>query len=288
MEIEWDSLLLDAGIDVPFGKEQFNILCPFHSDAVASCSINIEKGVWICHAGCGQGSLKYFLTKVLQISLEEVETLIQKPVTTFDVNMFEDVHPTEDYLMDIDSPDDFKVGSYPPWIFKRGFSTTVLQSWGCGINKYGDMIIPVKHDNRQVGWISRRQNAVPKYMYSKGFKKSQVLFGGDQLTSASFICITEGALDTMWLAQHGFSSVALLGAVMSKTQEKLIRNLPTSELVLCLDSDEVGRKGVADMMTTLNSSFMVSYIELPKGYKDVQEIRRKDDLTKVIDQRYYW
>ena len=288
METEWDSLLLDAGIDVPFGTEQFNLLCPFHSDTVASCSINIEKGVWICHAGCGQGSLKYFLTKVLQISLDEVEALIQKPIATFDIHMFEDVHPTEDYLMDIDSPDDFKMGSYPPWIFKRGFSTTVLQSWVCCINKYGDMIIPVKHDNRQVGWISRRQNAVPKYMYSKGFKKSQVLFGGDQLTSASFICITEGALDTMWLSQHGFSSVALLGAVMSKTQEKLIRNLPTSELVLCLDSDEVGRKGVADMMTTLNSSFMVSYIELPKGYKDVQEIRRKDDLTKVIDQRYYW
>ena len=75
---------------------------------------------------------------------------------------------------------------------------------------------------------------------------------------------------------------------MSRTQEKLIRSLPTSELVLCFDSDKAGQKGILDMMTTLNSSFMVSYIELPKGYKDVQEIRRKDDLTKVIDQRYYW
>ena len=288
METEWDSLLLDAGIDVPFGADQFNILCPFHSDTVASCSINIEKGVWICHAGCGQGALTYFLAKVLDLPLDEVEALIQKPAATFDINMFEDIQPTDTYLMDIDSPDDFKEGSYPPWIFKRGFSTVVLQSWGCGINKYGDMIIPVKHDNRQVGWISRRQNAVPKYMYSKGLKKSRVLFGGDKLAPAPFICITEGALDTMWLSQHGFPSVTLLGAVMSKAQEKLIRNLPTSELVLCLDGDTAGRKGVLDMMVTLNSSFMVSYIELPKGCKDVQEIRRKDDLTKVIDQRYYW
>ena len=89
METEWDSLLLEAGIDIPFGTEQFNILCPFHSDNVASCSINIGKGVWICHAGCGQGSLKYFLSEVLQISLDEVEALIQKPIATFDIHMFD-------------------------------------------------------------------------------------------------------------------------------------------------------------------------------------------------------
>ena len=73
MGTEWASLLLEADIDVPFGTDEFNILCPFHSDTVASCSINIDKGVWICHAGCGQGSLKYFLAKILNQSPEEIE-----------------------------------------------------------------------------------------------------------------------------------------------------------------------------------------------------------------------
>jgi len=288
LKTEWDSLLLDVGIDVPFGTEQFNIICPFHSDNVASCSININKGVWICHAGCGQGSLKYFLANILQINPTEVEKLIQKDTASFDINLFEDIQPTDTYMADIESPEDFKEGTYPPWIFNRGFSTTSLREWGCGINRYGDMIIPVKMESRQVGWISRRQNAVPKYMYSKGFKKSRVLFGIDKLKTSPFICITEGALDTMWLVQHGFPSVALLGAIMSRMQEELIRKLPTSELVLCLDGDAAGRQGVSNMMTNLNNSFMISYIELPNGCKDVQEIRRKDDLTKTIAQRYYW
>ena len=62
--MDWISLLLDHDIDVPVEKTQFNIPCPFHNDTVASCSINTEKGVWICFAGCGQGGLPYFIFKL--------------------------------------------------------------------------------------------------------------------------------------------------------------------------------------------------------------------------------
>ena len=53
--IDWVEALIDAGLDMPKHSDEFSVSCPFHSDKVASCSINIEKGVWICFAGCGQG-----------------------------------------------------------------------------------------------------------------------------------------------------------------------------------------------------------------------------------------
>jgi hypothetical protein len=37
--------------------------CCFHDDRTASLSINLEKGVWKCHAGCGQGGLIDFEQK---------------------------------------------------------------------------------------------------------------------------------------------------------------------------------------------------------------------------------
>lgn len=61
--MDWHSILLSYGIDIQY-EDEFNILCPFHEDSVSSCSINTEKGVWICFAGCGQGSLKYFIYKL--------------------------------------------------------------------------------------------------------------------------------------------------------------------------------------------------------------------------------
>lgn len=38
--------------------------CPFHDDSRPSFSANTETGLWICHAGCGQGSFAQFLNMV--------------------------------------------------------------------------------------------------------------------------------------------------------------------------------------------------------------------------------
>jgi putative DNA primase/helicase len=39
---------------------ELTALCPFHDDRSPSFSANIEKGVWKCHAGCGEGGLIEF------------------------------------------------------------------------------------------------------------------------------------------------------------------------------------------------------------------------------------
>ena len=49
---DWASLLMDAGVNVPNETDEFNVPCPFHEDVSPSLSINIEKGLWICHVGC--------------------------------------------------------------------------------------------------------------------------------------------------------------------------------------------------------------------------------------------
>lgn len=37
-----------------------SVRCPFHDDRQASLSVNVEKGAWKCHAGCGQGGVVEF------------------------------------------------------------------------------------------------------------------------------------------------------------------------------------------------------------------------------------
>ena len=41
-----------------------NAKCPLHNDRTASLSVNLEKGVWKCHAGCGQGGIIDFEMKL--------------------------------------------------------------------------------------------------------------------------------------------------------------------------------------------------------------------------------
>ena len=291
MENDWASILTDVGINVPISDNQFNIACPFHMDNQPSLSINIDRGVWICHVGCGQGSLKSFLKEYLEFSWDETNNYLQKRYASFDVNLF-DMEDTNEEIQSKDLVFPFEIGLVPPWIFDRGFSKSTLRKWECAIDDEGSLVIPVKDKKGLLtGWISRRLYLTPKYLYSKGFKKSHNLFGIHLLKPSEFICITEGSLDTMWLDQLGYTSVALLGAHMSKIQEDLLINLPTKELVICLDNDEAGINASEDMLTRLSNRCIVSVINIPKtgkGYKDVQDIKDREVLAKIIKQRKLW
>ena len=288
-EIDWGKILLSADIDVPNSRSEFSIPCPFHLDNSPSCSINIDKGVWICHAGCGQGSLKNFIKRKMGLTNSEVEQMVSESEFELDLDFFEEYQSTDERLEEVGLPKDFVLGEYPEWIFKRGFIKETLKDWECGTNIYGDLLIPIRDiASRLVGWVSRRREAVPKYMYSKGLKKSQVLFGAHKLEPTPFVCITEGTLDAMWLSENGYPAVALLGMSMSKKQQQLISSLRTQEIVLCLDSDVAGQTGLNNALREFSNTVMNSYVQLPDNYKDVQEIKDKKILDNVINKRYYW
>ena len=285
--VNWASLLLDAGIDVPLERDQFNISCPFHIDDLPSCSINVTIGKWICFAGCGQGSLVTLLSKFTGQGIENIQRDIANNAVEFDFDFFENEFPSEDELSEVEYPGKRQI--VPEWIFDRGFSRKTLKDWDCGMNEYGDLIIPV-YDAKQrlVGWMERRIDATPKYMYSKGLKKSQLLFGEHKIQSTQTICITEGALDTMWLNQNDYTSVALLGASFSYAQQDRLKALRPEEIVLCLDNDDAGQTAINRINSCMRDSCVVSWIELPERVKDVQEIRQQTLLKQVIDNRVFW
>ena len=278
---------MDSGIDVPLECDQFNISCPFHIDELPSCSINVTLGKWICFAGCGQGSLVTFLSRLTGQDIQKVQQNIANNEVEFDFDFFENEFPSEDELSEVEYPGKRQI--VPEWIFDRGFSRKTLKAWDCGMNEYGDLIIPV-YDAKQrlVGWMERRIDATPKYMYSKGLRKSQLLFGEYKIQSTQTICITEGALDTMWLNQNGYTSVALLGASFSYAQQNRLKALHPEEIVLCLDNDDAGQKAMNKISSCMKDSCMLSWIELPEQVKDVQEIRQQTLLKQVIDNRVFW
>ena len=278
---------MDSGIDVPLECDQFNISCPFHIDELPSCSINVTLGKWICFAGCGQGSLVTFLSRLTGQDIQKVQQNIANNEVEFDFDFFENEFPSEDELSEVEYPGKRQI--VPEWIFDRGFSRKTLKAWDCGMNEYGDLIIPV-YDVKQrlVGWMERRIDATPKYMYSKGLRKSQLLFGEHKIQSTQTICITEGALDTMWLNQNGYTSVALLGASFSYAQQNRLKALHPEEIVLCLDNDDAGQKAMNKISSCMKDSCMLSWIELPEQVKDVQEIRQQTLLKQVIDNRVFW
>lgn len=48
---------------VSFRGTQCMVQCPFHDDGSASLSLNLDRGIWFCHTGCGNGGIVDFEKK---------------------------------------------------------------------------------------------------------------------------------------------------------------------------------------------------------------------------------
>lgn len=66
MRLDLASLFSDHVNDLrPTGSNGQHIgLCPLHDDKVPSFSVNLDEGLWICHAGCGSGDAAEFAARL--------------------------------------------------------------------------------------------------------------------------------------------------------------------------------------------------------------------------------
>jgi hypothetical protein len=62
------------------GKAQRTVCCPFHKDRKKSLSINLDTGLWNCHAGCGHGNLAKFRALLNDDAKPSEPDQIEKPI----------------------------------------------------------------------------------------------------------------------------------------------------------------------------------------------------------------
>ena len=125
MATDWGQILLKHGFDVPVEKVEFNILCPFHVDSAPSCAINVDKGLWICFRGCGQGSLKTFLQKYLGVPWSELDGQLEQAQWSLD--LWDELEPLiADPIPDVELPNGLPIPDNH-WIFRRGFQRSILE-----------------------------------------------------------------------------------------------------------------------------------------------------------------
>lgn len=111
------------------------------------------------------------------------------------------------------------------------------------------------------------------------------MFALEKVTNHEFVCVTEGPLDTMWLWQNGYPSVAIFGANLSHTQIQLLSKIRTPELVLAFDNDDTGRKITKYAQEKLGDRFKISILDLKNYGKDVQEIRNPEIIRDIMERR---
>jgi DNA primase len=124
------------------GSEDAKASCPFHDDVTPSFYINTKNGLWICHAGCGAGSLPKLL-RLLGMSRDQAKELLE-PIR-HDIKSHaerrrlqnESRFRKDPFLGEHILPEDI-LGAYdycPVYLTSRGFDPKLLRSYDVGYDQ---------------------------------------------------------------------------------------------------------------------------------------------------------
>lgn len=230
--------------------------------------INLKTGVYHCFHCDYSGKLK---TKYSLANLQE-----KSKIST-------DKGSSEVYLRPFN-----KQALTPEQIFalhKRGLSDEDIKYYQISGGKR------IQIPNRVIGnfsdmicaWEWRKDKVTkynPKYLYSEGVEKSQVLFNIQNIKENSDITLCEGIFNAI---TAGRNAVASYGCSLSDRQLALLLSAKPKSITIAYDSDAPGQKGalkVLDMLRKTRYSGKVYYILLPKGV-DI------NDLGKERYKAYY-
>lgn len=199
---------------------------------------------------------------------------------------FESRHLSRDlqnkYSLGYAPEDGFKTIEY---LVSKGFSYKTLEEAGIATHvsdgyldrNHGRIIYPIfDEQNRPIAYSARRLNDdedVPKYVNSVDsdiFHKSEILYNYSHALEASLregkVYVVEGFNDVYALARIGLDgAVALMGTALTNKHIALLRALK-SEIILCLDPDEAGKKAMIKASDMLDKAHLDYSMKLfPRG-----------------------
>jgi DNA primase len=281
-----ERFLGSVGIEILGGsRSEIYCSCPFHDDSHASFWINRRTGLWICAAGCGKGSIDR-LAQMLGVEIS-IEPDISNLVELVEMYLAPKPKPfvlSDNYLKPFKSDNLW-------YLWDRGFSQEILEKFEVGFdNSTKRIVIPARNKKGQLMGIIRRatkSEQKPKYLYSEGMGKSELLFGMDKMDRQEYIILVEGSLDCMWMHQMGFTNtVSILGSSLSEDQAELLKQIE-KKVLLFFDNDTAGYKGMFAAAEALEYYKVYVPNDYPEGKNDPQELTYQE-ISNMIENRKFF
>ena len=277
--------------------------CPFHEDARPSMTVNVEKGVYHCHASsCGEeGNVLEFVAGMEGSDLRSAASTIgdicninlaaprhrnskakvakkkaakvdRKPAMKADKAPVEATAPASEvntpltFSLTLDR--DHEYGA------SRSLSSSVIELFEMGYAGKGTMAgrwcVPIHTvAGDLVAYIGRyAADPVPedeiKYKLPKGFNKDLELFNLHRVAEHSKVAVlVEGVFDAIRLYSLAMPAVALLGSSISDAQIALLKASGFTSAVVLLDCNTV--KAERKLVHRVSREMFVRSVALPDG-----------------------
>lgn len=317
MEVDVEKLLEIWNIDtVDVGNELVGD-CPWRNHKTGGRKFYINKlsGLWDCKA-CGdkQGNLIQLVAVMEELDYADAFEFIKDRANEIDLDTLperisEILHGEEGRIRTRTVKQmreetekvisKFAVGVQTDFWQGRGFGVWDVRLWRLAYNAWADdgyrYLIPVMSNNVPIYYIKRSSSSDMriKYMYQRGFPKSEMLFGMELSEHASKLILVEGPLDAIRVSaalrrrhvDDQYGVVAILGNHLSEKQGDIIHEY-ADEVILFFDNDKGGREATENAMESLGKgllTFRVNY-EGMEAYKDPGDMNDRQ-IVEMIESR---
>lgn len=242
------------------GTSEIKALCPFHKETKPSWSINKEKGVWYCFGCQAKGDLPSLVLRLhpqvhsyrqaLQWLREHSYVAIPAPVISFP---------------EFPSSSDLVESEYP--LFRRRGILFCRRGRLCGRH-----LIPIEVDGLVVaheardfaGRLEPKTLPIPTHT-----KLTQYLYNIDDIDPEESVYIVEGTKDALHCLSEAtgglYNVVSIFGSSLTSEQRLLLHTRGVKEVILMLDADYAGIRGMSKAYAQLAPVFRTKLRLLPRG-----------------------
>lgn len=266
-------------------RASYRIGCPIHGGKDANFSVSERNGLWNCFSVCGRGgSVIDLVAELEKITVAEaakkiVEEFKVSPIQTSAAIARATVSKIERYKeLQQQSPEIKLPECTTLETGYRGLSRATIEHWGLARTSTGVLIPLLSSKGKLCSYAVRRDDGKPKYENAAGVSKClpMGLFENKEyIIKEGFSYVTEGQFDAIALWDRDFkNTVALMGSSMTEQQAMLLLSL-TSNLILIMDGDEVGKVAASKIKKAWSKAFDIGIVEIPDG-KDPDQLSEKE------------
>ena len=280
--------------DITFKANEAILTCPHHKNGMEnkpSCYMMLEDegelsaGTWHCFSCGSRGNLVKFVAEVLDTSYRKaVEWLLgfcnYAIVDTVDNVEFK---PLSEYFAKPTEEQKIGWGGIPvdelrkydyihPYMFERKLTDAIIDKFEVGYDPTDDSLTFPVYVGGKCLFVAKR--SVKGKFFTLPKIKPKPIYGVDYLTGNEVI-VCESVINALTCYVYGKEAIALFGTGSGEQIDELCR-LPMRHIILALDPDDAGNKGVARMKHKLiNSGKLVSRLRIPEG-KDINDLSKEE------------
>ena len=266
------------------GGDEVKCLCPAHLDSTPSCTINIRKRLWMCHAAsCGaRGDIVSFLAQLMS---RVAKTTIHRSTVWADL--------TERYALDTEKTVDMeqvetahgqlqKAGPLLGALYARGLTESLFRKYRIGFDG-ARITIPVFNKRGACVNIRKYLPGAPtaeKFKNVRGFGTPKLFprYPDDQMAYEKIIVVggeCKAIVTALHMNPHGYGAICLTTGEGKDWNDEHVREFKNKRAFVQMDVDEGGRKateivcrrlaGVTTETHTSDLSVAMDAAKYPKG-----------------------